>query len=180
MTAEPVSRTWRRYARFSVRGLIVLVLLIGGGLGWIVRCARIQREAVAAIESAHGRVEYDWQWTDGKAIQGGKPWAPRWLVNLMGVDYFGCITRVELIGTANDAALVQVGRLARLEHLNLWDSSVSDTGLAHLQGLTELSHFDLRFTPVTDLGLEHLKGLTNLRQLANCPALRSPILGWRI
>ena len=27
---EPVSRPWRRYLRFRVRGLIVLVLLVGG------------------------------------------------------------------------------------------------------------------------------------------------------
>jgi hypothetical protein len=39
--ARPVSHPWRRYVRFSVRGLIVLVLVVGFGLGWIVRIARI-------------------------------------------------------------------------------------------------------------------------------------------
>ena len=37
MPAETTSRPWRRFLRFSVRGLIVLVLVIGAGLGWIVR-----------------------------------------------------------------------------------------------------------------------------------------------
>jgi hypothetical protein len=50
------SRWWRRYARFSVRGLIVLVLLVGGGLGWMVRSARDQRGDVKAIEAAGGDV----------------------------------------------------------------------------------------------------------------------------
>ena len=34
--AKPVSRPWRRFLRLSVRGLIVLVLLIGAGFGWLV------------------------------------------------------------------------------------------------------------------------------------------------
>jgi hypothetical protein len=61
MPAGPVSHPWRRLLRFSVRGLIVLVLVIGAGLGWVVRSARIQREAVAAIKSAGGGVTYHHQ-----------------------------------------------------------------------------------------------------------------------
>jgi hypothetical protein len=52
--SKPVSRPWRRFLRFSVRGLIVLVLVIGVGLGWIVRRAHIQRDAVSAITKAGG------------------------------------------------------------------------------------------------------------------------------
>jgi hypothetical protein len=40
MPAGPVSRPWRRFLRFSVRALIVLVLVVGAGLGWVVRSAR--------------------------------------------------------------------------------------------------------------------------------------------
>jgi hypothetical protein len=36
MTDAPVSRPWRRYLRFSVRGMVIIVLLIGGRFGWIV------------------------------------------------------------------------------------------------------------------------------------------------
>ena len=52
MTVEPGAGPGRKYLRFSVRGLIVIVLVVGGCLGWIVRSARIQHEAVAAIEVA--------------------------------------------------------------------------------------------------------------------------------
>jgi hypothetical protein len=54
--------------RFSVRGLIVLVLLVGGWLGWIVRNARIQREAVAAIERAGRHVAYTVPFVNGQFI----------------------------------------------------------------------------------------------------------------
>jgi hypothetical protein len=68
---DPVPHPWRRYLRFSARGLIVLVLLIGGGLGWVVRSvrsARIQRGAVAAIVRGGGSVKYNWEWPDGNDI----------------------------------------------------------------------------------------------------------------
>jgi hypothetical protein len=67
MPADPktISRPWRRYLRFSVRGMIVLLVLTGGCQGWMVRSARIQREAVAAIKDAGGQVSYDWDWSDG-------------------------------------------------------------------------------------------------------------------
>ena len=34
--ANSIRGPWRRFLLFSVRGLIVLVLVIGAGLGWIV------------------------------------------------------------------------------------------------------------------------------------------------
>jgi hypothetical protein len=67
---QPDSRWWRRYLRFSVRALIVLVLVVGGGLGWTVRSARDQFAAVKAIEAAGCNVSYQWEWKDGRSISG--------------------------------------------------------------------------------------------------------------
>ena len=92
--ANPASRPWRRFPRFSVQGMIVLVLAIGIWLGWLVRSARFQHEAVAAIRKAGGDVSYDWQWKDGSPIAGGQPFYPLWLVNNVGVDYFSSVVAV--------------------------------------------------------------------------------------
>jgi hypothetical protein len=54
MPAGPAPHSWRRYLRFSVRGLIVFVVVVGAGLGWIVHQAHVQRDAVAAIQGAGG------------------------------------------------------------------------------------------------------------------------------
>jgi hypothetical protein len=35
MLDAPVAHPWRRFVRLSVRGLIVLVLVIGAGLAWL-------------------------------------------------------------------------------------------------------------------------------------------------
>jgi len=175
MPTEPVSRPWCRYLRLSVRGLIVLVLVVGLALGWIVRSARIQREAVAAIENAGGNVSYDWEWSNGKNIMGGKPWAPRWLVDLIGVDYVGHVAFVRLTPNgADDAVMVHVGRLKGLQ-LFTYDQSgfdcvfssptLSDAGLSHLTELTNLSVLWLSDTQATDAGLVHLAGMTQLSYL---------------
>jgi internalin A len=165
--ASPSSRPWRRFLRYSVRVLIVVVLLIGGWLGWIVRSARIQREAVAAIEDAGGGVAYDWEWNNGKSIPRGKPWAPRRIVDLIGVDYFGHVTKVYLApsSAAHDALMAQVARLTRVQQLELTSRQVSDAGLVHLRGLSNLAELNLWGTPITDAGLVHLKGHTTLSKL---------------
>ena len=165
--ANAVSRSWRRYLRFSVRGLIVLVLVIGAGMGWIVRSARIQREAVAAIVNDRGGVLYDWEWSNGEFIPGGKLRAPRWIVDLIGIDYFGHVTEVWLTksSAAPDAVMEQAGSLTRLQRLEVDGSSTGDVGLVHLKELTNLSELDLSGTRITDVGLVHLKGLTKIASL---------------
>jgi hypothetical protein len=166
MATDPVLHPWRRYLRFSVRGLIVLVLVIGAALGWIVREAHIQRDAVAAIRRAGGSVSYDWEWSDGKPVPGGKPRAPGWVIDLIGADNFGHVTLVILAPpSATDATLAHVGRLTRLQELYVGSPSVSDAGLENLTGLTNLSILSLSGTPVSDRGLAKLMGLIKLFHL---------------
>jgi hypothetical protein len=181
----PTKRPWWSYLRFGLRTLIVLVLLIGGILGWTVHQAQVQREAVAAVLRAGGRVRYDWEvpakakptfWGGmGMSGMGGEitghpatnstpPW-PRWLVDRLGLDYFGRVVEVDLFGHGSDADLESIGRLGQLERLVLARSAVTDLGMAHLAGLTKLQGLYLGGTPVSDAGLAHVKGLTRLRGL---------------
>ena len=162
MIAGSVSRDWRKYLRFNLRGLVVLVFLTGAGLGWAVHSARVQRNAVAAIQGAGGSVLYDWQ---RDIANPGKRWVPKWLVDRVGVDYFGHVIQVTLFERASDAELLHVGNLSRLEHLSLFGPAVTDTGLANLKELTRLRTLNLQGTNVTDVGLEHLSGLTGLQRL---------------
>jgi hypothetical protein len=140
--AKPVSRPWQRFLRFSVRGVIVLVLVIGGWLGWVVRSARIQREAVAAIETdGRGGVAYDWDKGAGIPDARGRPPAPRWLVDFVGVDYFGRVRSVVLFD-ARPATIAAISRLSGLRRLAINGRGLRDTDLAPLEDLTELSDQD--------------------------------------
>ena len=111
--------------------MVVLVLLIGGGMGWLVRSARIQRAAAAAITGLGGSVMYDteWEWNGAMGYAGSNERVRRWLSDKVGVDYFGHITVVWLyaITTDADTALVPVGRLTQLQQLSLSGSSVTDS-----------------------------------------------------
>ena len=89
VTGQPRPHRARRrgFFRVSVRGLLVLILLIGCGLGWIARVVRtgqVQRRAVAAIYQAGGWVVYDTEWDEGQNTSTWKPRWPKWLVDRAG------------------------------------------------------------------------------------------------
>ena len=168
MHSIAVSFSWRKLLRFSIRGLIALVLVLGVGLGWLVRkrCAS-SAEAVAAIIESGGLVKYNWGWTRASSGMVIKRADPGWLANLIGIEYIGHVTDVWLTasGAVTETTLMQVGRLTRLEKLRLDQATVNDAWLAHLAGLARLKSLNLEGTRVTDVGLAHLTGLTELRYL---------------
>lgn len=154
------------WLRTSVRALMLLILLVGGGLGWLVHRAHQQRDAVAAIQRAGGYVEYDWQFRGGVPVSNGAPQYPRWIVDGVGVDYFSNVVSVFLEGEVSDAEMAHVGHLGRLERLTMEGSTVTDAMLAHLVGLTRLNTLELNGTQVGDAGLARLKALTSLEILS--------------
>jgi internalin A len=184
-TASPPRKPWyRRLAfRISVRTLIVLVLVVGVGLGWIGHRARVQRQAVAAIEKAGGAVSYDFQWY-GLGIdpqtQPPEPW-PKWLVDAVGIDYLSNVVDARFRGSeATDELMVEVGHLDHLKSLSLSYKSggkiigdglpyinvrMTDAGLSHLSGLGRLRQLNLSGTAIKGPGLACLEGMANLRAL---------------
>jgi hypothetical protein len=180
--ARPVSLRGR--LRISVRGLIVLVLVFGGCLGWfahLARQARIQRDAVAAITKVGGSALYDWQFEGNRfrlkpgtnIISNKVPGWPRWLVDRLGVDAFGPVTQVSFrrlprapTPAESEEVLARIGHLSRLKQLTFINVPVTDTGLAYLEGLTSLESLMLRgCNRVTDAGVAHLARLTGLAGL---------------
>ena len=53
----------RRWFRLSLRGLMILILIIACGIGWKVSRDRSERQAVEAIRAAGGMVLYDYQYS---------------------------------------------------------------------------------------------------------------------
>jgi hypothetical protein len=166
--SAPTTLAPRKYLRFSLRSLLVLILLIAGWLGWIVHRARAQRDAVAAILKLQGTVKYDWERKDGRNLPNGKPWWPGWLVSLFGIDYFARVTQVRLVAVheLSDSELVHISNLSGLEELDLHRSPVTDARLSYLAGLTDLQSLTLFHTPVSDTGLVRLTKMHRLRTLS--------------
>ncbi len=151
-----------------MRRLIVLVLIVGTGLGWIVRIVRTtrtQREAVQAIKRAGGGVAYDWQVREGKPIPFAERRVPRWLADWFEGYYFGDIISAWLPHSASETELIRLENLSRLEELDLSLSSITDEGMEHLKRLTRLKVLELFHTAITDAGMVKIEGLTNLEFL---------------
>jgi hypothetical protein len=164
----PAPRTRRRFFRVSVRGLLLLILVIGCGLGWVARVIRtgnVQRRAVAAIHQAGGWVVYDTEWDQSLNPSAWKPRWPKSLVDRVGVDYFGNVVFINLHDRGTDELMEKVARLTYLKQMHRPGFAVSDKGLAHLGRLSNLQLLSLDDTQVTDAGLVHLKGLLGLKWL---------------
>ena len=115
----------------------------------------------------------------GSLFREGSLGAPKWLADLIGVDYFGRVASVDLhfCGNKTDALMARVEPLTRLEQLSLLGSTLGDAGLSHLKGLAELSELDLSDTRVSDAGLVHLKAVDQPLRL-DLSGTPSPTRGW--
>lgn len=171
MTEQPKPK--RRWFRFSLKTLMLVVVLLSLPLGWfamkMVRAER-QRQAVEAIEEAGGVVFYEYHYKGGALTVGAKPSGPAWLRQLVGEDFFWEAVNVDFftkgyVARADDMVLEDVKGLTGLKGLVLSCAPVTDAGLEQLKGLTALESLSLGRTQVTDSGLENLKEMTNLESL---------------
>jgi internalin A len=153
--------------QFTVRRMIALISIIGCGLGWVVHRAHVQRDAVAAIRRAGGYVRYDWMFPGDRYNPNATVPAPKWLVDLIGIDYFGNVVWVIFrIGKGgSDAELAQAATFDRLGVLVVHSSRITDAGLEHLRSLTGLGDLCLRNSKISDNGLVNLEGMLKLEGL---------------
>ena len=85
MDVKPAKR--RRF-RYSLRSMMLLILVLCVGLGVWAEKARRQRSAVTAIVAYGGTVTYDYEMVDGYYQWNRHPSEPKWLLRLSGIDFF--------------------------------------------------------------------------------------------
>src|SRR5262245_17761013 len=95
-TASPKPR--RRWLRFSLRALLLIVTVLCIWIGIKVNAARRQRAAMAAMQRAGVMVKFDYQLP-----------APAWIRQLIGEEYFREVVRV-----AGDHGHISADDFARL------------------------------------------------------------------
>ena len=190
MNTEPTTtpKPRRRWLQFSLRTMLILMLVISVPLGWFtyrLNQARKQRAVIDAIHALGGSTEYDGE--SGSYTEGSYPSmafgldslgfpdppgcpAPVWLRRCLGDDFF-----VRIVGVRGDSDDV-LERAARLPHLSSLSVGplhrnpyasypVTDAGLEHLKESSQLRTVMLNQTRVTDAGLIHLSWLIQLQHL---------------
>ena len=143
----------RRWLRYSLRSMLVVVLVLSVWLGWMANQAAKQRKAVATVWSLGGSVVYECEVADDapavfflddiggdlQAVPVGPPSEGR-LHDLIGHDWFHDVV-----------------------HVFFASSDVTNKRLAMiLDGLPNIVSVDLIYCSVTDAGLEHLASLEQL------------------
>jgi hypothetical protein len=159
----------RRWFRFSLRTLLLLVAIVAVGFGWLgvkIRQAHEQRDAVAAIVKLNGIVCYDYEPGPSYGYQQPAiPPGPTWLRNLLGVDFLAHADQVWLDGSFPVDELSRLHSLPGVRFLSISNPQNADGVLDSLAGLTQLKELNVCGMHVTDGSLVYLARLTQLKQL---------------
>ncbi len=159
MTEQPASR--RRWFRYSMRSLLVVVTLLCIWLGTVVNRAERQRRTVKALRDLNAQVTYDTPFMN----PGGQPSNWRWLRSWIGDDYFDEVTSITLRRGADDALLRQIGQLRAVKLLEVYGHGITDEGLAPIARLPKLEILSLYSRSISDEGVLKLAELKHLRGL---------------
>lgn len=184
----PKTKPNRRWFKFSLRTLLVLMTVLCVWLGLQVNAARRQREAVTAILKAGGMITYDWQYgppakpTGNYLVDYGQSLnnsaSPRWpwLSTVFGDDCFQSVTGV-LFNTPNpNATKANYDQIAKLPALKFFCLGPTDNPAFALNGsdltsLAELKHLELLQlygTHITGEMIEKWQSHNTLKSVSIC------------
>jgi hypothetical protein len=171
--APPPPQPKLRWYQFRLRTLLLFVLVASVGMSWFavkLNQARRQRAIVEKIESMGGQVKYDFQYDpSGKNIDDAKPFAPFWLENLLGNDFFSNVIDITFLSRADDvtdSSIAEWSNLPRLLRLSLTDAhQVTDKGLKTIGEMEQLESLEITGIQFTNEGSIYLKGQKNLKSL---------------
>ena len=172
-----VALVFRRQFQFSIRSLLVLVVVVALPCSWLaveLQKAKGQMKVVDELSNEGGGLLFDWEF-DGSSSSLRNPEPPGlgWLRYWLGNEFFGDVVFVsidpDLVNEGyyfTDDWLEQLRCLTRLKTWRIAYSSATNAGLAHLRGFMQLKELVLDGTPITDAGLVHIDGLRQLRDLS--------------
>ena len=154
-----------------------LVLVVGGGLGWV--SLQRQREArlkwvIATIEGLGASLDYDGigisriQWLSGNPNPAS---ISRRALTASEIEALGSCRRLREItmdvGVLTDDGLAALSYDTLLEKVYLFKPEISDAGVNHLTALCRLKKLDLLgASDVTDAALAQIAGLTELEEIS--------------
>lgn len=151
----------RRWFRFSLRALLVLIAVIAIPLAWQVNKVRRQRVVANQVTMLGCNV----LWSH-KISRYHKPPGPELLRRWLGDDFFATVHGIVIDGTeATDETMADLASLPNLKSVYLRQTLVTDEGIANLAKASDLETLHLDSSRITDAGLGNLKNLKHLKNL---------------
>ncbi len=163
----------RRFFRYSLRTLMLVVTVFCVWLGWQVQKARNQQYVISIVVAEngliayqHGLIEYQGGTDRMRKLSKDGPPGSTWLRRLIGNEYFFRVSRVEVHGERiDDTFLAAIKRLADIRGLSVGGPSLTDEGVKHISKMNRLEALNVSGRRVTDQGLLYLKDLKSLGHL---------------
>ncbi len=172
MTTSTVTRPRRRFWRLSVRGLMVLVLVVGGVLGWQARRASVQRRAVAQLVAEGIGTSFDYEYdSEGTYLVNSRPRAPGWLRRAVGDEWFRELASVDVYpgtlkaGKLSESAIRAAGSLDRLDKLRVYNVPLTDDEFSRMLSLSRPRQILFQETEVTPAALRRIASLGSVNDL---------------
>lgn len=152
----------RRWLRFSLRFLLVLLTLFAVAAGWFMNRVHKERRAISDLERLGGQISYE----DEHRLKDDpmpEPTTFRKLVRLLWDANSADPCEVYFTERfVSDEALAILANLQRVHTLYLDGSSGADSALLQLEGHRGLRAVSARSANISDAGISHLSRLPNL------------------
>ena len=173
----------RRWYRFGLAGLLLLILAVGAGTFWRFSQIQPERAALITIRDAKGSPLNSWEYRfirepDQGMDEANRPAArniqvepvwPRWLREALGNEFFARTTALSLPRQGAAKLITAVTDLPELELLHIPASSELHGQLGPLQTLPALQGVYVEGAGMTATDLADLAEIPNLRLLAVGP-----------
>lgn len=155
----------RRWYQFSVRTLLVFVVLASMGLSWLavtIQKARRQQEAAKTILMYGSIIDFE----DRSNCYAEASLLDHCAKRVVSVYIHEEELRIDAPkGLSLKDCVGQLRHLPHLRSLTIANDTLHDSVLQHLGPLDQLREFAIYKADVTNAGLEHLKGLSQLQTL---------------
>ncbi len=154
---NPKSRPRRRWFRFSLRTLLVLIALFAIPLAWYVNRAERQRRVVKWLKDNNASAYYEFENDDFDAMYRDRsPWLQKWIP----VDYLSTVRCIDIQPDASVSNLDFGSELPGVRKLLIWE----DLDLSNIHAFANLQTLHILLERKS-IDLSPLGRLSNLKEL---------------
>jgi hypothetical protein len=166
---EPKPKPKLRWYQFSLRSLLLLVTLFACFMSWFtvkMHQAKKQKEIVELLIDKQNNFRYDYQIdSSGNVFDDAKPFAPEWLVNWLGIDFFANVVSIDQFGKGFRPGVIEdLVYLPKLKELR-FSTNIDDKDLEYIGKLKSLEFLDISSFEISSYGIDKLKNLPKLKRL---------------